>query len=836
MKLICLPLSLVAVTIVSACLFAAEPMTYDLDGRRVVVRVHQIREDQQAGYKVSTIIEGRTIRLDIPEANEETVFNIRAQDQNDPVLRQLVQNSSQGWSYRKSGLEYFIHYSAAELQARPVVLRLYLVNEKDPSNYRRVTTEVRTRRTEALIAGPEESGFLVIFGSDQTDPVMKRLFGTSVYGCPYNKSVRLRFPRVPEEDRTRYDWQVCNALAGPLGAAGADVYLRSGKLLLKLASVTADSQGRFSLPFCAASKAICSNLRCRLRFEVSAPGYCKNIIETYGSVKSGPLLTANVPAGSIAETRSVWGQVVDGNDNPVAGALVEPTGCIPPGAKWIGSSPYQLNWVVADLQGRFRAYLPVDESAYQIGTLIPPNTEYAIEVESPEGTCLAPFNGRILNGQYNKVTLDYAGYFHTFVFEDQEGPIKDPELLNEAEMYIERPGQRNLFFRYEQLKDGVTLPLGTYRAKAYGPRVYIEFQPLTVTAHSPERLVFRVPTGKTYYGRVIDGITGQPMAGAFVIAFNGYAERKNLSYLTAEQWAVLHALNATDSASDPNVKQALKPVTECYSLIKMERTDRHGWFRLAEPPKVAVRDIVAFEEGRLTIHVPKRWAELDKEGNYRFGDIRLFPAAMVMVKPVDEQGKNREWPLRFRPQWFLTAKDNPAWVQELLAACEKHPENGVRREFWLEANQQHCFQVPAGLSLRINLRVLHGVEWAPVTIADDVTLAQGEVFDAGEVQILSPFAVFVEVLDSAGRPLEGVPVTACGQHDPAVSSTDEQGVAVFEFVGYSKGEFIVKYDPEDDANQPVLHRSIPYEVAGVEDANSSYTIRVPDRLFNQILK
>jgi len=209
---------------------------------------------------------------------------------------------------------------------------------------------------------------------------------------------------------------------------------------------------------------------------------------------------------------------------------------------------------------------------------------------------------------------------------------------------------------------------------------------------------------------------------------------------------------------------------------------------------------------------------------------------MVLVEPVDAQGIYRRWPLRFRPQWFLAAKKNPAWVQDLLAACEKHPENGIRREFWLEAGQQHCFQVPAGLNLRIHLRVMDNIEWAQITIAEDLRLEPGEVFDAGRVEIGPPFKVFVKVLNSQGGPVEAIPVVVCGQHDPVISSSDEEGVAIFDFVGPCKGEFIVEYEPENYPDAPRLREAIPFEVRGPQDANTVYTIQLSDRILEKLLK
>jgi hypothetical protein len=168
-------------------------------------------------------------------------------------------------------------------------------------------------------------------------------------------------------------------------------------------------------------------------------------------------------------------------------------------------------------------------------------------------------------------------------------------------------------------------------------------------------------------------------------------------------------------------------------------------------------------------------------------------------------------------------------------ACGEHPEDGVWREFRLEAGEQSSFEVPAKINLRIHLRVLGGIEWAPVTICKNVRLEQGEKFDAGKVMIGEPFAVFVAVSNSLGEPVEGIPVTVCGNWDPVISSSDENGVALIEFVGYSTGDFIVEHKPEDSSLR-ALRETIPYEINGVEDANSIYEFRVSDRMAYELLK
>jgi len=49
---------------------------------------------------------------------------------------------------------------------------------------------------------------------------------------------------------------------------------------------------------------------------------------------------------------------------------------------------------------------------------------------------------------------------------------------------------------------------------------------------------------------------------------------------------------------------------------------------------------------------------------------------------------------------------------------------------------------------------------------------------------------------------------------------------------YSSGEFGVMYDDDD----VYLRKTIPYEIAGPEDANSVYTLQISDEMLYHLFK
>ncbi len=785
-------LAVLVAGVLASGLFAAErPGLLDLNGREVVVRVGTDPSQGRPFEKITVTIKGRTVEPKVDDANDSTIFKIYHQDQNDPVVKQALETRVYGWRH-EDATEYYLPISSAELDNRVVMVRVYKEPNESPQIFDKYPIETDGRKVRLDFEGFDASAFVAIFGLDQKDKVLREVLGNAVFGWPYKKGLAFSLPKKPaSQEQSDHCWTMADAIGNVMPYAAVEVYLIKGDRKLLIAEGTADAQGQlrtsFGLPdlraFWYSGR---KQARSQLRFVISHPQYGTAIVEPYPHVETDWLFVPLARPGSEADQRSIWGVVVDPNGHPVAGASVSAMGAIPTGAKWVGVVDSQRHYIVTDSLGRFRTYLPIAEDAQQIGILIPPKSEYYVKVESPAGLDLRPFKGRIPNGQATTIQLEHPGYFHTFVFEDQNGPITDPQVLESIEVRIIKPGQGNdIYLRYDNWKNGGKFPPGKYEASHYG----YSFEHLTVTADSPEQLVFELSPPRTFYGRVLDGTTGGPLCGVEVrISREG-------------------------------------PVG----------TDEDGRFNMTVSPQTTVHRIVLSKENYLTMYLPDDSAKLEDEGKYRLADVKMFPAAMVAVEPVATV-KTFYGAALFRPQWFVVGENNPIWTKQLLAACSKHPADGIFRDFEVEANKASSFQVPAGVNLRIHLRVLGNIEWAPVTIAHNVILKQGEVYDAGRPVIGKPFKIAVEVLDSAGRPVEGVAVVVCGDHDPAVSSTGEEGLAFFDFVGYSRGEFIVQYKPGGDPNAPYMREAIPYEIAGPEDANSVFTLRVSDEMLYHLFK
>ncbi len=727
-----------------------------------------------------------------------------------------------------------------DLDGRDVVVRLYNNWQEASASFEKATVEVNGRTVRFDFNDVDDSAVVAVFGEDQKDELVRQLIGDRIYGWAYKKGLEFSLPEKATIQEGDYWWIFNDALGNPIPNATVEIYLAHEERQILIGQGKTDSQAQLKLPFCLGYGEVVLRVgstsfhygTVHPRFVVSHPDYGTTVVGLCSSNLTHTLFIPAVQPGSEADRRSIWGVVVDPDKNPVSGILIRATCVYPLGADLVCGIPMQNCSVPTDEEGRFRLYLPTKKDNEKIGTLIPPKAKYYVMIKPPKRLGLLPFKGKIPNGQETIITLEEnAGYFRTFVFEDENGPIADPNQLRQIMLYIERPGKRNLWFKYDNFKAGEVFPLGTYEAKIDRPLREYKFGSIEVTADSPKQLVFKPSTSKLYYGQVVNGITGEPMPGVFVIDMDGSCSQRNLSMHTLEQWDALHDLPANPSAHDKGVAQ----LRNYYSFTKLVQTDDNGCFEMTVPPKRDFYELVVFEENYLSVFVPKGRLKPDDDGGVAVPVTKLFPAAKVIVEPRVE-GWDRGL-LAIYAKWIIDKNDNPVWVQDFLAGCKKGRHKGIRKEFSLRPNKPQSFYVPAGLNLHIILHTPYNKEYSSITIAEHLNVQQGETLDLGRQEIQLAVKVFVKVTDSTGSPVEGLPVTALsGRYGGVTHNTDENGVVQFDMAQYSQGEFVVEYDSGDDPNAMHLREAIPYEITGPEDANSVYILQVSDEMLYHLFK
>jgi hypothetical protein len=810
MKRISLLVVLIAGVLASG-LFAAEgPNTLDLDGREVVVRCYKGRWwKRNAEFVTRTlVIEGQTVKPNFPDIDYPAVVVILAEDQKDPLLRQVISKRGFSWRY-KQGMEFYLPISAAELDGRVAVVRVYKNRKSDAHDLREVMTKGRTIKFD--FDDVNESAVVAIFGEDQRDEFLKKRIGYRVYGWAYKPGLRFSLHDEVSPEPNDFYWTFVDALGNSLQGATVELYLHHGNWRVLVDKGVVDDTGQWKTRFqVRASNIKLDGSKCHL-FVVSHRDYGTadvKILQT--QFRYHVIILPFVPADSKAYERCAWGVVVDPNKNPVSGATVEATSLRVRGVDWWESAGTARSCVRTDKQGRFRVYMPVYPWKEAIGPLIPPKSEYRIRVEPPKKLGLTVYKGTIPTGQASVITLARpSGYFHTFAFEDQNGPITDRRILDLTGIRIRRKSTHDVNFVYREWEDGGLFPLGTFEVHipAWACGREYAFEPVEVTADSPEHIVFKpsVSPPKLYYGRVIHSVTGEPMEGVSV----------------------------RDLTKNPST------LGEKRDASKKTRSDEAGRFELKRPDHLRAREIEIYEPNYLTILIKNGLFKEDPKGNFELPLTRMFPAARVVVEPWMHKTNLKEQRHHGYPhlehELIVDVNNNPPWAKDFLTAGIDDFRDRNHRGYSLDTNDgPESFYVPAGLNLQLQLRPTDK-QWSPITIAENTKLQQGEVLDLGRVEIQRALTIFVDVTNPTGEPVEGVPVTACDQYRRTTSYTDENGVAIFSLAHDSKGKFVVECELEV-ANMTPLREATAYEINGPQDANNIYTLQVSDKMLYNLFK
>ena len=703
---------------------------------------------------------------------------------------------------------------------RKALVRVYKDWKADPRAFDRIRVTltdlgIRFDSVEAAVPGLDESAVLVLAGADQDDDAVGRTIGNFVYTESYGKAKihTISYGRFDRPDPE--PWTFKDALGNPIPEASVEIFLRdfSGKAEIYVGKSSTDERGRLVIPNLDGS------LR-HLGFVVSHPDYGVAKVTRYLR-ETTEMVVPSVSRSTEAYQRCARGTVMDPEGNPVSGARIQCTNIRTLGEGLITGVHGWTYEALTDKEGTFSLYLPNEKRRDDRGYLIPPKSKYNVRIEAPKGLGLLPYVKPIENDRYAAIMLERGGRFRSFAFEDANGLITDPRKLQYIGVIVHRPDQSRVSVGYDDFKDGGIFPTGQYRATMYGMEEH-EFEPLTVDDFSPDELIFKLPDSILYHGKIVHGLTGERMPGAFVLAMNSQRQG-NFSMITPQQWLALHALPTEPSLADP----AVKPLHEIYGVKKLVRTDGQGRFQMSFRPG-EFYGFIAFQEDYLGL-MRRRHALVPDENRYsEVPAMKLFPAATMLVELLTE-GR-----ISICPRWIINKNNNSVWVREFLATDDNRESQFTYRA-WLEENEFQSFHVPARLNLRVKLDAPYDRKWCPIEIPQVFNLAQGQVVDLGSHAFHPALAVSVHVTNMLGEPVEGVPVRA--MHTSNVWSvphnTDESGIARFHVVPHSDGQFGVLYHGEDGLH---LTETIPYEMAGEEEKGRQFTLKLSDEMLYHLFK
>jgi hypothetical protein len=710
-----------------------------------------------------------------------------------------------------------------------ITVRVYLSPKILPSRHEKISLKINNGdRIDLGSLSFPKGAVVAVLGKDQNNPVIKDALGHYIIVSEYKKGLTILITRYEPSELRK--WTFKDAQGNPIPNANVQIYMHDQSTNdpgILLDECTADNAGQLE------------ELRVRqdwqyASFVVSHPDYgtawfggLAGRLRRNGGGED--VILPVVPAGSDADLTSASGVVVGPDNEPLSGIKINCSeirtldeGLFMPLG---GGNSYA---VLTDTNGQFRIYVPADEQyKEQRGEFIPPKSKYFLHIQMPPNSEYRSYDGWAYNDKNNVIKLEKKdvsefteefespkeGNYHTFSFVDETGEAFSPEEQKDIVLYIHQSNKPKLKLAYGDWVNGRVFPNGLYDAsirkyqKTKRMEVEYKFKIIELQQNSPADIIFELSNPISYQGQIIHGITGEPLEGVFVMAMWGTAER-NISWLTQEQWDLLHTLHANPDVDDP----ALKPIHDLYSFKMIQRSDSNGKFVFTALPEDKIWGCVVFDENFL----PFKLDTINGINNMKeeievfdFGQINLFPSGKIKIEAIVPDKH-----ISIEPAWRVDFEKSPEWARNI-----KNTE--VR---WLEENEIDSFYVPAGVTFHLTFRIPYDDQWAPLKIDREFFLDPGEVVDLGKQYLQSSIWIFVKVIDPNDEPVEGVPIRL-GQDVPHI--TDIDGRAKFYVPTHSKGKVGIMYYGHDNGKN--LRKQIEYFVAGNDDVGKEYVIKVSEK-------
>lgn len=508
-----------------------------------------------------------------------------------------------------------------------------------------------------------------------------------------------------------------------------------------------------------------------------------------------------VRVGSEERARAVSGRIVSSDGRPIVGATLQCNSVRTPGEGLINGT-YPRGDVLSDDQGRFAYYLPNENPRRERGDLIPINSRYELGIEAPDDSHF-PTAGGFTNAAPAEIRLDRPEKVRRFRWESAAGGFLDSpaQFMNIHVDFLQtrQNEQRRVRIGTFGLAQGRKALDGTYHAIFFDNGKTVQYEPLVVTADSPEELVFRLPPEVTFRGAVVQGVTKQPLPGALVMGWNS-TSRNNLALLTPEDWKTLRESPPNPPADHP----AAKLLRRFYGLQALARTDAEGRFEIVQRRDQQFYGLLAFDQDFVPFRVHVGGLKPDAARRVDVGVLPLFPAARIVVQPVFEPGQQ----ISVSPNWQLADEPQPDWVDQ-VRAVQRGSERDFESTHWLTLNEKQPIYVPADLRLRLRFETPYHDQWTPPTIDAVVRLERGASQDLGDLKFSPSLPVVVRVVTRDGKPVEGFAVRRFHRAQNAWSvahNTDKDGRASFFVQRRSEGKFRVSdlNGPQDVAEAPNL--------------------------------
>jgi hypothetical protein len=441
-------------------------------------------------------------------------------------------------------------------------------------------------------------------------------------------------------------------------------------------------------------------------------------------------------------------------------------------------------------------------------------------------------------------------YFPTFVFEDENGPVTDPNKLKSVRLEINHVGGRWQLSPLDYIQERRTFTAGTYRATATWQGKYYVFESVDLSEDRPETVVFKpreiLTADITYQGQVVHGITGRPISQALVMNREdgmGF----DASGLTAEQWKAIKAMGPDLDPANPVLAPLMQAIADSHGMPapRCALTDAQGRFRIAVNREhtnfgrlaILDKDFLCTEQQLVKRmrptgdpEQPTAPAMLGAEVNGRvtLPPIKLFPAGTVLLEPVPPENAYSDFQKPRLTLFVVTAKDDPTpWRSDLWASPVDNAGASVSRRKDLRPNVPQSLYVPANVSMALLLYDPTASRYAPLVIPD-VAVKQGQVLDLG-------LTATIKVVDSAGNPVEALRLYCMDDrygHCGVTAPTNRYGTAEARVVLSTKGKFVAYCFGR--STQDRLEASVAYEIAGLEDNGREFVLQLPEAFVERL--
>ena len=588
-----------------------------------------------------------------------------------------------------------------------------------------------------------------------------------------------------------------------------------------------DSQGQIGVP---------EFERGTVAIRIDQPNFGRALIEWRMPERQTVIRFPLVERSSEAFQRAVKGVVKDTEGKSISGASISGRSVRTPGMGLI-EPMYPLGETLTGDDGSFAFYLP-NKPSDERGKLIPPNSNYQLTISMPGDKSNAPVGGIYNNLKPASVVFSLENRVHRFTFETIDGiQPTEQQLRSEYAVLHETVENGNRVLTkldMDSATKGIKLAPGKYNAYVVMKGHTINLQPVEVTKTSPEELLFKLPPVVTYKGRVVHGVTGEPMAGAIVVGYSA-SGGGTLAQLGRDDWEALRETALDASLDSP----ALRKLGKIYRIDGFTRSDDGGRFEITQPRDREFYGLIALAEDFVPFTIscfylrPKLEAdqgERKQTGKPLERDFMLFPAAKVIVKPVSEKKSFGVYP------WWITAdKDQPDWITRFHAAT-KETGGDYAYNGWMTINEEQPLYVPAGLKLKFRFEPSkHDDSAAPFVMPETIEMKQGETRNIGEIQFADTLRATVRVVNKDGTPLEGLVVRSLHDDERAWSlphNTDASGEAFFGLNPNSTGKFRVGDPRPDEQGKPA---ETTFEVKD-EPPAKPYQIQITDEQLQSLLE